>query len=299
MKHLISIFLLFSVIHVNAQIQFIGFDHASCPQQLNFSYTFNNYSIGGGGSGTVYGYDILRNGVVVFSHSGQMGNGKQCLDLVFINDSVGFLVYYSGLSYNRVLRTEDYGVTWNDIGGGAPNYFGLYVVNPNVAYLVTQWNTPLQLHVARCSSIPGNMDPLFIYDLSITSDVFTTDTLLSSDLCNIDSLRIYVLNGTDTVTYHINYLMMSAGLGDSQESSPHTLVAIPNPATGTFNVSLPYNVVKTVSLYALNGELIKSYLPRIDDAQQYSMENVPDGMYMLKVTDGHGEVYTSKLVVLN
>ncbi len=298
MKYLFSIFLFLSVFHVNAQIQFIGLDHTVCPQPMSNIYSFSNFSIGSGGSGTIYGFDILKNGVVVHSESGQMSNGKHCLDLVFINDSVGFLVYYSGLSSNRVLRTGDYGVTWNDIGGGAPNYFGLYVVNASLAYLVTQWNTPMQLYVARCSNIPGNMNPLFITDYSITSDVFVTDTLLSADLCNSDSLRIYVLNGTDAVTYHINFHLMSTGTGTAYEIAQQGISVVPNPAAHAFSLYMPANEVASVCLFSLEGNLIKCYDAPDDSFQRYSLEGISDGMCILKVVTGKAEVFTSKMLII-
>lgn len=298
MNKLVLLILLLSFKSVFSQIQFIGFDRSVCPQAMNNTYTYSNFT-NGGGSGTIYGYTIYKNGIAVFSASGNMGNGKTCKDLIFMNDSIGFLVYYSGNSSNRVLRTEDFGQTWNDIGGGAPNYFGLYVINSTTAYLVTQWDTPLQLYVARCCSLQSNINSRFIYDQTISSDIFVTDTLLVNDLCNQDSLNIYLYNGLDTITYHINLNFQFVGIQPDITIAKSGYSVYPNPSTDLFKLSISPVYIKSVSLLSLIGDEIISYDQQCISNNSYSLYNIPDGTYVVRIeTEGRDNSYM-KLVVNN
>jgi hypothetical protein len=285
------------VLPTNAQIQFLGFDHPTCPQQSSNVYTYSNYTNGGGGSGTVLGYNIFRNGVAVFGESGTMGNGKICKDLVFVNDSIGFLVTYSGSMAISVLRTEDYGLNWTLIGGGAPNYFGLYVVNYTTAYVVTQWDTPMQLRVAKCSSIAAENDILFIYDQTLTSDVYRTDTLLYSDMCGIDSLNILVQNGADTVTYHINIFGYQSSLNEDLFMDENKINLFPNPTSDGFWVACPQNEIESIRLFSMGGNE-KYYLkPTTIHSGFYSTEELDGGTYFVEIIGRDQSVSVVKLIV--
>jgi len=299
MKKIILFILVLSFTNVFSQIQFIGFDRNVCPQALNNTYTYSNFSSGGGGSGTIYGYTIYKNGIVVYSASGNMGGGKFCKDLIFINDSIGFLVYYSGNSSNSVLRTEDFGQTWNEIGGGAPNYFGLYVANSISAYLVTQWDTPLQLYIARCCALQSNVNNNFIYDQTISSDIFVTDTLLAADLCNQDSLKIYILNGLDTITYHINFNLQYVGIQPEIDVAKSAFSVYPNPSSDLFQLSILSINIKSVSLLSINGVKIITYDNQSVYNNSYSLNHIPNGTYVIRVDiEGGGNSYI-KLIVNN
>jgi len=294
MKHIPALIFVLLAANSFSQVQFIGFDRAVCPGPMVNMYTYSNYQSGGGGSGTIYGYTVYKNGVSVFDASGTLGDGKYGRDLIFINDSVGFLVYYSGNTSNRVLRTEDFGQTWSDIGGGAPTYYGLYVVNSGFAYLVTYWNTPLQLHVARCSNLAAYQNPQFIYDTSMNGDVFKTDTILNNDLCNIDSLQIYILSGVDTITYHINFNILVGIAGLS--GTPATCAAYPNPARDNFSLSTTGRGIESVSLFSLNGLHVRTYDRQSIEKNTYSLLPIKSGIYLLKVTTNIG-VFNTKLIV--
>ncbi len=298
MKNIISIFLIYCCTSVYAQVEFIGFDRSVCAEPMNNAYTYSNFN-SGGGSGAIYGYIIYKNGIAVFTASGNMSQGKHCKDLIFINDSIGFLVFYSGISSNRVLRTQDFGQTWTDIGGGAPNYFGLYVVNSTTAYLVTQWDIPMQLRVARCSSIPSNINSNLIYDQTIDSDIFETDTLLYSDLCNQESLDFKVLNGTDTITYHINFNLEFIGIENEFDDLKTELSVYPNPSSDFFQFSNLSAPIESVSLFSINGVAIRSYESESIFNNHFSLSSVSNGSYIIRVDhEGGGRAYT-RLIVNN
>lgn len=284
-------------IMANAQIQFVGFDHPTCPQQSSNVYTYSNYTSGGGGSGTILGYNIFRNGVAVFGESGTMGNGKVCKDLVFVNDSIGFLVTYSGSLAISVLRTEDYGVNWTLIGGGAPNYFGMYVVNYNTAYVVTQWDTPMQLIVAKCSSIAAEANATFVYDQSITADVYRSDTLLYSDMCGIDSLNIMVQNGVDTITYHINMVGLFSSLNSELDADVPNIKIFPNPASDYFFIDDLPKDTQSIRLRAIGSNEVLFLDPKNFECGSHSIEGLKPGVYMVEIIGKGRSTYVKKLMI--
>lgn len=282
----------------NAQIQFIGFDHPTCLQQSSYVYTYSNYTNGGGGSGTVLGYNIFRNGVAVFGESGTLGNGKICKDLVFVNDSIGFLVTYSGNMAISVLRTEDYGVNWTLIGGGAPNYFGMYVVNYTTAYVVTQWDTPMQLYVAKCSSFASEANATFVYDQTIETDVYRSDTLLYSDMCGFDSLNIMVQNGADTVTYHINMVGLFSSLESELDADDPNIKIFPNPASDYFSIEDLPKDIQSIRLRAMGGNEVLFLDPKNFECGSHSIEGLKPGVYMVEILCSDKTVYAEKLLVI-
>jgi hypothetical protein len=298
MKYVQLLFYLFIGSHSISQIQFIGFDRSTCSEPMTNSYSYTNYSSGGGGSGTLYGFTVYKNGIAVYGQSGTMGDGKSCVDLKFVNDSVGFIVTYSGNSSNTVWRTADYGQTWSLIGGGAPNYFGLYVINAETAYLVTQWDFPMQLYVAKCSANAGESNGTFIYDQTITADIFKTDTVFASDLCGIDTLAIYLLNGVDTVTYHINFLTMSNSIDSEVFNQENDSFVFPNPATNYFSLNQPLEDYLSVRLYSMNGSSVKLFNNKSISDNYFSLEGLTDGVYFLEITSKDNHSMMQKLLIL-
>lgn len=277
-----------------AQVTFLGFDRTTCIQPMNDTYTYSNYS-SGGGSGAVYGYNIYRNGALVFGDGGTMGDGKSCRELIFINDSIGFLVYYSGNTSNRVLRTSDHGHTWTDIGGGAPDYFGLYVATPHTAYIVTYWNTPQQLYVGRCSDVPSRVNFSFIYDSSINTDVFTADTLSENDLCNQDSLLIHVSNGTDSVTYHIRFHILVAGIDNAIANDPPGYRIFPNPSESYFSVSGEVEQIQTIELMNTLGETVRRFDVQAVERNLFPLQGLYASVYFVRLNTRSGKQYLVRL----
>lgn len=283
---------------VFSQIQFIGFDRSTCAEPMTNAYSFTNYSNGAGGSGTLYGFTVFKNGTAVYGQSGTMGDGKSCMDLKFVNDSVGFIVTYSGNSSNNVWRTADYGQTWDLIGGGAPNYFGLYVINTETAYLVTQWDFPLQLYVAKCCANVAEYNGTFIYDQTIASDIFKIDTVFASDLCGIDTLNILVFNGVDTITYHINFFTMSSSLDADLYIQENTPIVYPNPASDYFSFNPPLENSSSVLIYSLNGSERICYDQSDVTDNIFPIECGIDGMYYIELRNKENRLNVQKLVII-
>ncbi len=197
------LFIVLGICFSRAQISFIGFDQPFCGQPLSNVYTYTNYSYGSG-SGYTAGFYLYKNSAQIYTEGGQpaFGGGQICKDIYFINDTIGFCTIKNLSPGGHVVKkTYDGGYNWTTIGSGGPNYLGTYVINKNFVYLVTEY---FFVAISRCSDLiapTGN----FIFDGSVNQDIFKKDSTIFSSLCNIDSLRISVKNGNDTVVYHINF----------------------------------------------------------------------------------------------
>ncbi len=200
MRNILIVLIGLFVLNTTAQISFVGFSSPNCSQPMTNVYTFTNTS-SGSGSGSWHSMTIYRNGTPVYNNGGQASNGMLGHELIFINDSTGFFAYRLFSGGTQLIKTNDYGVTWSLVGSGAPNYLGFYIVNSNYAYLVTTYNNFVQ--VTKCSDVQQSQSN-FILDYNINSDIYKVDTVLNNSLCNIDSLNIFIKNGLDTITYHIN-----------------------------------------------------------------------------------------------
>lgn len=271
--------LLIGIVKLPAQLPFVGFDQPLCAAPISNSYTYSNYSLGGGSS-TTYGYKIYRNGLEVYNTSGSMGTGQFCSDLIFINDSTGFAVGGCGMCGNYVLKTSNYGITWNNIGSTALGYMGLYIVNSNYCYLVTSPNN-YQFFIEKCTDV--ETPSLLVYDDSINTDVYKTDTIMGSSLCGIDSLNVLIKNAVgDTVDYHINFQYIPLGIYELTSISNPSVV-YPNPAMNSINISC--NEFQKAEIYSINWAFVKEGY-----SKTVTIEDLSRGIYFIKVIHTNGEI---------
>lgn len=289
MKKILLFIIIIISSKINSQVSFIGFDTVICGSSINHTYTYTDWS-SGAGSGTTYGFTIYKNGQPVYSNSGQMADSKFCKDLVFINDSTGFLVFYSGNTGNRLLKTKDFGATWNIIGGGAPDYFGLYAINANLVYLVTYWYSPIQLYVSRCSDIQATQSQ-FIYDTSITQDIYKTDSIIGQSLCNRNSLKIFVKNNTDTVIYNINIFSLPVGIKDNSLLLERGFKLVPNPTKEFFKINNSSLEITSVNITALDGKEITKFNSENITQNFYPLLNITNGLYIVKLSTKQNDIY--------
>jgi hypothetical protein len=288
MKKLTFVFLiLLAATKLFAQISFLGFDQPLCASPMANTYTYVNTSTGGG-SGSINGYKIYKNGTLVYTEiGGSMGSGQSCKDLVFINDSTGFLVGQSGFGC-YVYKTLTYGTTWTSMGTGPSGYFGLYPVNLNYAYLVLCPN-PYQFFTVRCSDIDFPIWPPFINDDTITADVYKMDTIFGNSLCNTDSLNIFITNSAgDTIDYHIN--IFSIPLGITVHSLPSNLYTLyPNPSQS--KITIEGDTFSKAEIYNVRGQKIME-----SNSKAIGVEELSKGIYFIRIIDSSGKVYNSKFV---
>ena len=67
----------------------------------------------------------------------------------------------------------------------------------------------------------------------------------------------------------------------------------PNPSRGIFNISTD---TKQVSIYSITGQLVKEFKGDFDSNYQYEIDNLNQGMYIVKVIDQQDREVTLKLM---
>ncbi|MEN9400919.1 MAG: hypothetical protein RL632_2022, partial [Bacteroidota bacterium] len=175
--------------------------------------------------------------------------------------------------------------------------FGMYVVNYTTAYVVTQWDTPMQFIIAKCSSIAAENNATFVYDQTITADVYRADTLLFSDMCGIDSLNISVQNGVDTVTYHINMVGLFSSLDSELDADDPNIKIFPNPASDYFSIDhLPRNI-QSIRLRAMGGNEVLSLDSKNFECGPHSIEGLKPGVYIVEIIANDRSTYMKKLMI--
>lgn len=218
MKTILLFVALFMGVTVQSQISFVGFENTMCPDSLSISYTYENYKIGSHG----HGYRIFRDGEEVFDKNVMFGP-MNLVEMIFINDSTGFISEFDE-SGHTIYKTENYGDNWASIGGGAPEYLGLFIVNKNTGYLLTWYSQ--YFYLERVSDIENKS---ILINNPVIYDTTLLDTIFGDPLCNETSLEFKLRNGTDTIKYTINFIVSPLVNVDSYYD-PEYFQVYPNPA---------------------------------------------------------------------
>lgn len=287
MKNIIVIIVVFFTFSANAQISFAGFDTINCLGPLTNVYSYVNYDIGSHG----HGYRILKNGIQVYDKQNSLGP-LYCRDLIFINDTIGFIVETDEHANTSVFKSSDFGSNWVIIGSGAPNYFGLFIINSYYAYLVTGINNIVL--VKKCSDIqvPFNL----IYDTSVNQEIFKTDTILCSSLCHIDSLQIFIKNNSDTIFYQINFTFIeSVQLLSYNELGNYIY---PIPASDYISLSGETGEIDFACLYNTLGQLVVEFSKESILDNYFKLPDLENGVYLLFVKN-QNRAGTYKFIVKN
>lgn len=72
-----------------------------------------------------------------------------------------------------------------------------------------------------------------------------------------------------------------------------SLALYPNPSKGNFNISAN---AKQVTVYAVTGQLVKEFKGNFDENYQYNIDNLKQGLYIVKVVDEQDREVTLKLM---
>jgi hypothetical protein len=273
---------------LNAQIGFIGFSEPVCQSPMTNVYTYSNYPLGSHGGGFI----IYINGVQVLDMSNQFG-AFVCQELIFLNDSTGFLAYHTPNGV-RVLKTADYGSNWSNVGNGA-YFLGMYIVNQNYGYLLSTFSSTVIYSTISDLVLPS----ILIFDTICDNDVFEIDTTFNCSLCNIDSLTAYVVYNSDTVAYHVDMTCISTNiLTNSVENRFFKIY--PNPTRGIFEVALPIDFVNennlTLSIYDNTGKFIQQKTLEMNDGKiKLNLEAEAKGVYNVTLSNKK-KSYSGKIV---
>jgi hypothetical protein len=274
----------------NAQISFTGFDETYCGGTVNHTYTFLNYDIGGPGSGAQHCYYVFRDGVVILNViGGSMGSGEFCRELIFINDSTGFLLAETGLTaYAK--KTSDYGQTWQLFGNTARGYRAFFPISLNYGYLFSS-PTSNMLYVARCSDIEPPVSN-YIYDYSIYSDEFRWDTIIGPTLCGIDSLNAFFKNdSTFKVDYHFYFHQLPVGIEEIEANK--TFNIFPNPSSSIINV-MGSSMFLDATIIDIQGKTVQSF-----KSTSIDISDLEAGIYFVRIRDQNKKYHFLKFIKSN
>lgn len=112
----------------------------------------------------------------------------------------------------------------------------------------------------------------------------------------MDGTSINVTDVNMTIPIEIDgfrvYGNKQASLGND-DFNIATVALYPNPSRGFFNISTN---TKQVSVYSITGQLVKEFKGNFDNNYQYSVENLNQGMYIVKVVDDQDREATLKLM---
>ncbi|MBL4708520.1 MAG: T9SS type A sorting domain-containing protein [Flavobacteriales bacterium] len=293
MKNFILLIFVFVSTIINAQINFIGFDTTVCGSALTQNYTFTNYSTGGGPSSARHGFRVFKNGIQV--HQSTAGNGinsKFAIDMLFINDSIGFLTFRSGQGGNHVLKTNDYGTTWATTNvGGAPNYHETYIVNENTIYTATSYQSFIM--IIRSTS-NGNK---ILHDLTPSGTQVIHDNIFGTSLCQRDTLKVAFTYNGSPVNYHFVLHQLSTSIQKQTANDQNTLV-YPNPARTFFSFENLSIETSQVQLYSITGSLIKNYSQQDILTNYFHIEDIKNGAYFIRI-QSNSSIRSIKLIISN
>jgi hypothetical protein len=131
-----------------------------------------------------------------------------------------------------------------------------------------------------------------IYDTIQQANIVVTDVLLNPDRCGADSLVFAIWNGTDTITYQINFNLLNAG---SSEAQTDQLLSYPNPASDIFKLSTT-EALEWVQLFDLSGQLVQDFCTEALQQKQFSVATIPNGTYFVQVKS-NATFFNLKLLV--
>lgn len=267
-----------SLLGSNSFAQTFWFDQSECLGTVTPVYTYSNYPIGSHG----HGYDVYRNGQLLFSNGNSMG-GYWCDGLRFANDSTGFLIE-NGL-YGIVIRwTQDYGANWVVIGSSPPNGLGFYIVSEHTGYLFSDYQG---IWVTRCSDPLARTNPVLTIS-SPTRDSTVIDTIAGWPLCAGQThITGSILNSQDTLNFTVVFQISPVGI-QTISKAPGGIKVFPNPASASVNLESGVPLGK-ITVRNLVGETVYETQAGSYDAT-IGLNELAPGIYIVEVLGGHYRV---------
>ncbi|MEL1242849.1 T9SS type A sorting domain-containing protein [Flavobacterium sp. DGU11] len=168
---------------------------------------------------------------------------------------------------------------------GTQKYWKVYSNNGSgFAASAIQWNIPI---------ISDTSEYRLAYDYHTVIDMNGDHKpdFLDTENEAIENTPQVFFNGSQK--YWKVYLNNATSLGNRDFDRANQLVVYPNPVNETFKVANAGNL-STMQIYDSKGMLVKSVSDNLED--DINIENVPSGIYLLKVTDTSGHTFTSRLI---
>lgn len=267
----------------NAQISFIEFEQEQCGLISSHGYTYENIPLMCGSHSS--GYKIYLGGEQIFEKCIEFG-GCSVIDIMFVNETTGFIVERNPNGHT-VYKTRNSGVVWSSIGGGSTTYLGFYVVNSNTGYLLTTWDTPLNLYITRVSDI----NQYYYSDTNINQNITIDDTIFGTSFCEFDYLSFKIKNSNDTIGYQISFSVET--VSEQQLIRNIEIAFYPNPCKDFifFSEKLDIKEVK-YQILDLSGKVLK--IGVLDNNHIY-VGNLRRGFYLVQLIKDKEE-YFGKII---
>lgn len=274
----LPLFLLLHLTNVNAQ----SFVESECGIISNSSYSYNNYH----DSNWIFGFKLYHNSVLIAGADGsQTGKGYQVTLLKFIADSTGYFIYSSrqsiatSYSVNKIIGNKIIHLC------DAYNIANLYIVNSNLAYLITY---SMDFELIKCSDIQPKKSLKYGKPTSPTSIV---DTIIGMPLCqDMSELNISYDNINFKILFHI--------IGSTNSISENNISQwniFPNPADDYihFTTNAP-SISSVIKIYNSIGILQKSVISNKISEESIYVGDLISGVYFIEINQGRKK-YLNKM----
>jgi Secretion system C-terminal sorting domain len=308
MKTFFFLLTFLSTIGINllSQITFIGFDQKQCNLLENSPYTYRSFYFG---KWTTPGYEILKDGIVVYSPAKIDNDPHWIKDLKFINDSTGFLIEATCCS-GGIYKTIDFGKTWKVIGYGAlgyigncfidNGYLGMYIINSNEAFLITSYACDTTLVVSRASEFSKNIKRIRLDTLN-TLKISLTDSIFGNPFCIKDTLSFKILLSTDTIKIEITLQQLPLPPVEINSIvSTNRLDIYPNPTSDYIKIHYTEEIRSPIiiSIQDILGKKIISKKLNNSVNEEVYIGNLPEGIYLVNISI-ENRIFQSKFIKIN
>lgn len=178
------------------------------------------------------------------------------------------------------VASATFGTGWSDLGSG--------VCDNNTCYTATSGN-----NIFTNASVKTTSQ----YDNSGYHDFYVVFNTANNPANN--SMAVVRVNAQDmesSTNRTLTFIAYKGSLGVSTFSSSDDVVLFPNPARDAVNVYYDEKTdVKTIAVYNLIGKLMGPiYRPSSNGSAKIDLDNMPSGIYFLRMMDSQGHVVATR-----
>ncbi len=114
----------------------------------------------------------------------------------------------------------------------------------------------------------------------------------------MDNSSINVTNTAATLNipageFRIYGNQLAPSLANTEFELTKSIALYPNPATNSFSVT---NATSEVQIYTITGQLVKNFKGSFDTNHSFSIDDLTQGVYLVKITDNNQRQSTAKLI---
>lgn len=212
--------------------------------------------------------------------------------IVFVNDSTGWIScgYWIGGPATSILKTNDFGMTWNSEVSSPPSsfhpswYSSMFFVNSNKGFVGGRnWEIMATSNAGLTWELAQTILPA--PNSSINSIYFPNDTIG------------YAVGDSGRIIKTIN----GGGVGIQElNNTKDNLIIYPNPNNGSFTLEFfeqgKATKIKEIKIYDILGKILWSNNLSINNRYNIDISNQAKGLYFVKIENENG-VVMKKIIV--